>query len=310
LLIFSLYNSVRGEAILHGDEAYFQITLAPEYRAIVSNQKKEGMVPKSEVEDQKLLIGAEKAYSDFIEARANDRIGMVIGRGNVQGIDEDRITIPELKGLSWLFLDPGNAGHGVYFRANEQDATQGNALATKWPVDFSIKESFDAVVFDYGTLQYIGDDGSETLLGREYFDKQMALVITKPDGTKLSQNSFKAPYIFRNWLLDNNPPEHAPLKSHYEPLIQAAKKRQRKILERGLIDAYLALKRGGMLIIPIDATVTGINFVNLLSISAADLVRKRIANGDLLTDSPVLPQLTRGMGTSYSDYYSIVKKSM
>lgn len=67
---------------------------------------------------------------------------MVIGRGNVQGIAEERITIDSLKGLRWLFVDPGDAGAVGYLHDNYQDETQGNALKTTWPVDFSLAGQF------------------------------------------------------------------------------------------------------------------------------------------------------------------------
>ena len=308
LLIF-LFSGVSGEAISPGEEANFQITTIPAANTAISKTKKQGALPNPGAEDQKALVGAHKDFVDFLRAHANDRLGMVIGRGNVQGIAEERITIPVLKGLSWLFVDPGDAGAVGYLQDNTQDTTQINALATTWPVDFSIKNTFDAVVFDYGTIQYIGYDGSEGRFRGEYFQKQMALVITEAGGTKRSKDSFDAPYKFQDWLFANNPPEQAVLNNYYKPLILAARERQRKTLERGLLDAYLALKRGGVLIIPIDGSVNGIDFVNLLSISEGDLGRHSIASmGDALTESPVLPQLTKGMGTSYSDFYSIIKK--
>jgi hypothetical protein len=208
-----------------------------------------------------------------------------------------------------LFVDPGNAGAVGYLHDNDQDTTQKNALATAWPVDFPVKGVFDAVVFDYGTTQYIGDDGSQRRLRSEYFEKQMELVITKADGTKLSKNSFQYPYLFQDWLLANNPPEHEALKKHYEPFIFAAIEKQKQILQKGLLDAYLALRRGGVLILPVDGSIDGIDLVSLLSISAEDLDRRDIASmSSTFEESPVLPQLTRGMGTSYGDFYSITKK--
>ncbi|QOL20094.1 hypothetical protein [Candidatus Bodocaedibacter vickermanii] len=309
LFMVSVCQSVSGEAVSPGCEAYFQI-------ALIANREVVALAPTSTpapvlvpTADQKMLVGFQKIFSDFVNAHQQDKRGMVIGRGNVQGVADVRITIPELKGLSWLFVDPGDAGAVGYLHNNKQDTTQGNALATTWPVDFSTEGLFDAVVFDDGALQYIGNDGTEVRLGPEYFQKQMALVVTKEDGTQLSKNSFQYPYLFQDWLLANRPAEFLRLEAQYQPLISAARKKQRKILEKGLHDAYRALKRGGVLIVPVDGAVDGIDFVNLLSISSADLVRHRIeAMGANVTESPILPEIARGMGTAHGDYYSIVRK--
>lgn len=252
--------------------------------------------------------GPQKVFSEFIQAHESNKRGMVIGRGNVQGIAEERITIPELKNLSWLFVDPGDAGDVGYLHDNAQDTSQGNALATTWPVIFSTRGAFDAVVIDYGTLPYFGNDGVVDRLGQEYFSKQMALVIAQVNGAKISKTSFAAPCLFQGWILKNRPAEFLPLEAQYWPLIQAEEKKQRQNLEKGLLDAYLALRRGGVLIIPIDGSISRIDFVNLLSISGADLVRHSIINGDCLAESPVLPQIRKGMGAWYGDYYSIVRK--
>lgn len=79
-------------------------------------------------------------------------------------------------------------------------------------------------------------------------------------------------------------------------------------MEKGLLDAYRALKKGGVLFIPIDGATKEINFSQLLSVPTSAIVRhgpkEQHHNSN---DNPVLPELTQGMRTSYSDYYSIVK---
>lgn len=303
LFMASVCLSISGEAISPGNEACFQTALVAE-REVVAPTPANAPDP---VPEQETLTGVQKVYSDFVKAHQRDKRGMVIGRGNVQGVAEERIAIPELKGLSWLFVDPSDADGR--FSNNPQDSTRGNALTTTWPTTFAIKDTFDAVVFDYGVTQYIGDDGTGLRLGQEYYQKQIELVIERAGGATLSKSSFDAPYKFQDWLVANRPAEFLPLEAQYLPPIQAARKRQREALEKGLLDAYLALGRGGVLIIPIDGSTDGIDFVNLLSISEVDLVRQSIKNmSDSFDESPVLPELTRGMGTSYGDYYSIVKK--
>lgn len=285
--------SVSGEAISSGNETSFQIFSAPEARISVTAEE--------------TLTGAQKVYGDFIKTHTQDKKGMVLGRGNVQGVDERRITIPELKKLSWLFVDPGET-EGRFYN-NPQDVTQGNALVTTWPVDFSINDVFDAVVFDDGVLQYIGDDGVGLRLGQEFVQKFMELVITKTDGTTVSKKSFEFPYQFQDWLIANRPEEFVRLEAQYWPQRQAAREKQRKTLEKGLLNAYLALKRGGMLIVPIDGSIDGIDLVSLWSISDADLVRHSIKDIDYtLGNSPVLPHLAEGMGADHGDFYSVIRK--
>jgi hypothetical protein len=79
----------------------------------------------------------QKTVQAFLEKNAGKKLGMVIGRGNVQGIAESRITNDRLKGLVWLFVDPADTC-GSRFFCNWQDESQGNALKTQWPVKFHL----------------------------------------------------------------------------------------------------------------------------------------------------------------------------
>lgn len=108
----------------------------------------------------------QKTVQKFLEKNKGEKLGLVIGRGNVQGIAEERIAIYSLKRLEWLFVDPGDTLRDRFIN-NDQDESLGNALKTTWPLSFSLQGQFDAVVFDYGTLQYIGDDGTKLRLTAE-----------------------------------------------------------------------------------------------------------------------------------------------
>lgn len=83
-------------------------------------------------------------------------------------------------------------------------------------------------------------------------------------------------------------------------------------MKKELKDAYSSLKVGGTLIIPIDETLEGVNLSKVLEVSEDRIVWSDLSalarNPDVITESPVLPQNARGMGTSYGDYYTVVKR--
>lgn len=164
---------VRGEAILSENVGSFHIS---DYSALLVERAAKAS-EKSTVEPGMHLDvrdPLQQTVRRFLDANKAKKLGMVIGRGNVQGIAEERITIDSLKGLRWLFVDPGDVGAVGYLQDNDQDETQGNALKTTWPVDFSLAGQFDAVVIDDGVLQYIGDEGAESKATgrRDYYQEK------------------------------------------------------------------------------------------------------------------------------------------
>jgi hypothetical protein len=279
----------------------------------------------------------QKTVQAFLEKNAGKKLGMVIGRGNIQGIAESRITNESLKGLQWLFVDPGDTERARFVR-NDQDEAEGNALKTTWPLNFSLLGVFDAVVFDFGTLKYIGDDGTEDRADarRQYFQEKMKLSVTFDKETMkyrvvdgagrteniqnlasgiVSKDSFPGGLCFFNlWLEENNPPELQPLKQKYDPIIAEedgkiaeARARQKEVLKKGLKDAYTSLRAGGTLIIPSDGTIRDLSLTEILGAPDDDLRTVIVDNPNELGESPILPQNSRGMGTSYSAAYFEVK---
>jgi hypothetical protein len=108
------------------------------------------------------------------------------------------------------------------------------------------------------------------------------------------------------------------LKEKYDPIIEEeskkvaeAKARQKEILKKGLKDAYSSLKPGGSLIIPMDVTLRDVNLPEVLGVAEERVVlhklRELLSNLNDIRESPVLPQNTRGMGTRFGDYYTVIK---
>lgn len=242
----------------------------------------------------------------FLEKNAGKKVGMVIGRGNVQGIAESRIWLDSLKGLQWLFVDPGDTLGNRFFN-NHQDERQGNALKTTWPLSFSIEGQFDAVVFDNGVLQYIGDNGETLQLMRELSSRQMELKIRLSNGFVVSRESFESPYKFWEWLVATKPIEEVRLESYYYPKIATATARQTDIMRKSLMTAQRALKKGGALVIPIGGPMNDTCLKGLLCWdNVASLTRYNYPNYATLLENPTLPQNAPGMGASYGDYFIAV----
>jgi hypothetical protein len=248
----------------------------------------------------------QKTVQAFLEKNAGKKLGMVIGRGNVQGIAESRITIDSLKGLEWLFVDPADTC-GSRFFGNWQDESQGNALKTQWPVNFSLAGLFDAVVIDYGTLEYIGDNGRENELRRECFEKMTALKVVLLNGMVVSKEWFDSEQSFYRWLMANKSPEVEKMAEKYISKIELAKYQHRGRLIKGLNDAKKALKAGGMLIIPAGGVIQDRHLKGILCWNGVrSLKRFSPPNSDALPESPVLPENAPGMGAYYGDYYEII----
>lgn len=197
-------------------------------------------------------------------------------------------------------------------------------------------------MIDDGVLQYIGDEGAESKATgrRDYYQEKtelnvkfnsetMKATVTNHVGQEfpvivpgsgwISKESFPwGVYLFDFWLEQNNPPELQPLKEKYGPIIEkerkeieAARQHQKEILKKGLKDAYSSLKVGGTLIIPIDGTLNGVDVPGALGVSEDRVVRNALStllqDPSLLTESPILPQNARGMGTGWGDYYTVIK---
>lgn len=354
--VLSTISGVCGEAISPEDVESFRISSFS-----MQSIKTDIRDSDEKIDAKKITLDArvplQKTVQTFLEKNSRNKLGMVIGRGNVQGVAEERIMLDSLKGLKWLFVDPGDAGAVGYLRDNDQDEMQGNALKTTWPLSFSLEGQFDAVVFDYGTLQYIGDDGT---MGRstaevEFYKAKQQLKIkfneqtmnayvedggrthqfTVPESGVIDAGVFaQAPYRFDYWLDQNNPPElvllteaYASRREREKQNIHAARHRQRETLKRGLRDAYVSLKPGGTLIIPIDGTLNGIDLPAVLGVSE-DRIEKyslenlgRVKRYDVTLEdgktysiynedekeSPILPENQKGMGATPSDIYIVTK---
>lgn len=316
-LMLTIFYGVYGEAISLDSVGYYYL---PPLTNGADIQHPKGGAISLDLNDP-----LQKTVQNFLEKNAGNKLGLVIGRGNVQGIAEERITIDSLKGLQWLFVDPADT-LGKKFHDNQQDEAQGNALKTTWPLSFSLEGQFDAVVFDYGTIQYIGHDGEAKRLGIELGDKQMDLRVTQPNGDVISKSSFDAPYKFQDWLTENKPVEFVAIEQAYAPLIAEAKRKQKETLIKGLKDAYASVRAGGTLIVPIDSTLSGISLPEILGVPKNLVVKKTLdnfpklnqQNSQILNDgttytfydgaeSPVLPEITKGMKTWFSDFYTVTK---
>jgi hypothetical protein len=148
LSLLTFRSVVFGEAISVESVGAFRVS--PYLGQLVKIEMRKGAAedrvpPQINLNDSHPL---QRAVHTFLEKNNGKKLGMVIGRGNVQGVADFRIQIDSLKGLKWLFVDPGDSGVDGWFHNNQQDETLGNALNTTWPVDFSLAGLFDAVVVD------------------------------------------------------------------------------------------------------------------------------------------------------------------
>ena len=119
--------------------------------------------------------------------RSPGRKALVIGRGNLQGVDESRIPLEQLKGLKWFFLDP---------LPHHQDPRQPNCLQARIPIEDQeiqrgLLEAFDVVLLDQGVIQYIASDEESGNLMRQRFSALSA----EPDmaGKKAIKESYALP---------------------------------------------------------------------------------------------------------------------
>jgi hypothetical protein len=171
----------------------------------------------------------------------------------------------------------------------------------------SLAGLFDAVVIDYGTLEYIGDNGRVNNLASKYIEKMTALKVVLLNGMVASKEWFDSEQTFYRWLKAHRPIEAVAISQKYNAMIEHAKFRQRRLLIKGLNDAKKALKAGGTLIIPAGGVIQDRHLKGILCWNGVrSLKRFSPPNSDALPESPVLPENAPGMGAYYGDYYEIV----
>ncbi|MBY0462688.1 MAG: hypothetical protein K2Q34_05870 [Alphaproteobacteria bacterium] len=239
-------------------------------------------------------------HGTFASIEASATPGLIIGRGDLQGIDTAKVTEPILKSVSdWFFLDPIATHH--------TSPQTPHSILTKWPnveLSASFSGKFHAVVFDFGVLNYLGETGEESTLGGAKFEEIMNI-----NGVE-ARRAFTGPaWKYQDQMYDTFPDKAAAIEAHYSTLLEEVKRKKQVVLEEGIRSAFAAVRPTGHLFIPLEPRLRDMNktiIAGILKISSDDIKEGSFSVGTESSDSPLLPEVKKGDGFSYETFRWLV----
>lgn len=226
--------------------------------------------------------------------------GLVIGRGNRQGIDTAKITDPTLKGISdWFYLDPIAAHH--------TSPQTPYSIIVKWPnaeLAAALSDKFNAVIFDFGVLNYLGETGAEAILLRARFEEIMNL-----GGEEARRNLTGPVWKYQDSMYETFPTETATIEARYAAHLKEVAEKKQLIIEQGIQSAFASIKPKGHLFVPLEPRLASLNkskIADILGISPEAIEEKSLSFGIDMSDSPLLPAVEKGDGFMYDTFKWLV----